>query len=504
MHLTDLYKKKFEESLDRTKEIGFIEKVSHPIVYANGLPGAKTWEVVYFNSGHMGFVTALTADYAEIMLFSNDTLPVGTQVARTDEILEVPVGEGLLGQTIDSLGRALTDGAILPIFTEKRRIDVTPLGLDHREKVKDPLETGVPLVDFLVPLGKGQRELIIGDRNIGKTTFVMQTMLSQARKGVICIYAAIGKKRQAIREVQDFMTKNGVGDKIIIIGSGSADPVAHIYVCPRTAMTIAEYFRDKGTDTLVILDDLTTHAKYYREISLISKKFPGRDSYPGDIFYAHAKLLERAGNYKLKDGRTASITCLPIAETVGGDISGYIQTNLMSITDGHVFFDLDMYKVGKRPAINHFLSVTRVGRQTQSGVRWGVSRELASFLLLHNKTERFIHFGSELNEGIKTTLTMGKNVGYFLDQSMEDILDLNVQLVAFTLIWVGHVKEDTPGTIRNFVKSTQRLYTKDTSFRSKIDSLVQSSNDFNQLLNKVGAESTLLLNSIHNSNEQSK
>ena len=493
MQLTDYYKKKFEESLNTTKEAGFIERVAHPMVYANGLPGAKTWEVVYFETGHLGFITSLSADYTEIMLFSNETIPVGTQVVRSDAILEVPVGDALLGTAIDALCRPLNSNAMLPSFTETRLIDVPPLGLDKREKVKDPLETGISMIDFLVPLGKGQRELIIGDRNIGKTTFVMQTMLSQARKGTICIYAAIGKKQQSIKQLQEFVTKHDVADKTIIIGAGASDPIGYIYIAPYTAMTLAEYFRDKGLDTVVILDDLTTHAKYYREISLISRKFPGRDSYPGDVFFAHARLLERAGNFNISENKCASISCLPVAETVGGDISGYIQTNLMSITDGHIFFDLDMYKIGKRPAINHFLSVTRVGRQTQSNVRWGINRELSSFLLLHDKTQRFIHFGAELNEGIKATLVMGKNISFFFDQSLEEILDITVQIIAFTLIWVGILKEEDEGKIKYYITTAQRLYMTDPAFKERLDTLVNSCTDFNQLLGKVSAEHKDLL-----------
>jgi F0F1-type ATP synthase alpha subunit len=263
-------------------------------------------------------------------------------------------------------------------------------------------------------------------------------------------------------------------------------------------MTIAEYFRDQGRDVLIVLDDLTTHAKFYREIALISKKFPGRDSYPGDVFYAHARLLERAGNYKLPDGKVGSITGLPVCETIGGDISGYIQTNLMSITDGHIYFDQDLYRSGKRPAINYFLSVTRVGRQTQTKVRWGINRELSSFMVLHSKTERFIHFGAEINEGIKSTLEMGKNINFFFDQSLEEILSINVQVILFTLIWTGILKEESEGKIKFYITQSQKLYDKDPSFKSMIDEIINASADFNQLLGKVSAKYKDILHILDN------
>ncbi len=478
---------KFNKYLEETGEIGFVEKVQQPIIYSSGIPTARIWEVVCFEDGSTGVITALNDELAEILMFGNTMLPVGSRVVRTGETLQVPVGDELLGSVIDSLGFSLKNGAPPTGISEKRDVDIAPFGIDRRERVKEPLETGISLVDFLIPLGKGQRELIIGDRNIGKTSFVMQAMLSQALKGTICIYAGIGKKKHSLKEIEEFFESHGILKNSIIVGASSSDPIGYIYMAPYTAMTIAEYFRDHGKDVLLVLDDLTNHAKFYREMSLVAKKFPGRDAYPGDIFYSHARLLERAGNYNIGNGKSASITCLAVAETIGGDISGYIQTNLMSITDGHIFFDLDMYKEGKRPAINYFLSVTRVGRQTQSKVRWGINRELSSFMTLRNKTEQFIHFGAELNEGIKSTLEMSKNLDFFFDQSIEEILDLNVQIVVFTLIWTGLLKEETEGKVKYYIQQAQKLYENDPVFKKMILDLIDSCADFNQLLGKISA-----------------
>lgn len=488
MSLTNIYKEKYNSCLDTTKETGFVEEVKHPVVYVNGLPKARLSELVYFESGCMGVVTSLLDNYVEIMVFSSKAVPVGTQVSRSAEILQVPVGEGLLGNVINSLGESLYENKVIVGIEEYRGIDSVPPAIDMRERVSIPLETGVSLVDFLIPLGKGQRELIIGDRNTGKTTFVLQTLMSQAKLGTICIYAAIGKKKHSIKKIEEQLEKFGLRDRVIIVGSASSDPIGYIYLTPYTAMTIAEYFRDMGKDVLLVLDDLTTHAKYYRELSLISKKFPGRDSYPGDVFYAHSRLLERAGNFKIGDKKVASITCLPIAEAIEGDITGYIQTNLMSITDGHIFFDRSIYKEGRRPAINYFLSVTRVGRQTQSRVRWGINRELSSFFYLHSKTERFIHFGAELNEGIKSTLEMGTKLDQFFDQTTEEIYPTDLQIILFVLIWSGVLREETQGKIRFYKLQAQKLYDKDPVFKDRIRKLITSCDDFNQLLGKVSAQ----------------
>jgi F-type H+-transporting ATPase subunit alpha len=246
---------------------------------------------------------------------------------------------------------------------------------------------------------------------------------------------------------------------------------------------------------LLILDDLTTHAKVYREISLIGKKFPGRGSYPGDMFFTHSRLLERAGNF-VTDKGPVSITCLPVAETVESDISGYIQTNIMSITDGHVFFDQEVFDLGRRPAINYFLSVTRVGRQTQSKLRWSINRELLSFLTLLDKTQEFVHFGAEINEGIKATLTMGSKVLNFFNQPMGLTMALNLQIVLFSLIWSGLLSIDDSTDSSVTVEKATNTYANNTNFRDKVDELVQTSDDFNVLLKNIALCSKDLIDAI--------
>jgi F-type H+-transporting ATPase subunit alpha len=275
------------------------------------------------------------------------------------------------------------------------------------------------------------------------------------------------------------------------VASSASDSLGTLYLTPYSAMTLAEYFRDTGKDTLVILDDLTTHAKYYREVSLISKKFPGREAYPGDIFYSHARLLERAGLFKIGD-KSVSITCLPVAETVEGDISGYIQTNLMSITDGHIFFDSELFKKGQKPAVNHFLSVTRVGRQTQSKLRWGVNRELVSFFTLLNKTQNFVHFGAELNEGIKSTLQMGGRLLSFFNQPIKEIVPMKIQIFFYCLVWIGVFNNDETEKMQELFLNCVRSYKSNGEFTKKIDELVVETDEFNMLLGKMSSKAAEL------------
>lgn len=488
------YRKDFKQLLGEIGETGYVEVVSHPVVYISGLPGVTPYEVVIFENGEMGWVSSLAENLVEVIVLSDSPIKNGTQVARTGELLKVPVGNELLGHSVTPLGEPIYKG-LAPQCSVFRDVDVAAPGIDAREKVREPFETGVSVVDLAIPLGKGQRELVVGDRKTGKTEFLMQTMLMSAYKGTVCIYAGIGKRKNDLKKVEKFVKDAGIASQCIIISSSSSDPLGYIYLTPYTGMTMAEFFRDQGKDVLLILDDLTTHAKFYREISLLGKRFPGRGSYPGDIFYTHSRLLERAGNFKTPKG-TVSITCLPVAETVEGDISGYIPTNIMSITDGHIFFDNAIFDVGRKPAVNYFLSVTRVGRQTQSRLRWSINRELFSFLTLLEKTQDFIHFGAEINEGIKNTISMGEKILAFFNQPMGKIIDLNVQIIMFTLIWLGIIDLVDLAAAQNTMELTAKKYREDPEFKKKIDDLVSSASDLNDLLGKVAPASTSILAQI--------
>jgi len=486
---------RFEELLQETKEIGYVGLTAYPILYIKGIPSVRMSEIVLFESGELGMVISLSEEYAEVVLFSKESVPIGTRVVRTLKPFHLDISDSYMGNFIDPTGRPYDDKIKITDIKESRYIDALPTKIDTREQVLEPLLTGVSVVDLMVPLGKGQREMVLGDRKVGKTAFLLQAMLTQAKEGTLCIYAGIGKKKMEAKMVESFVREKGIGNNFIGIFSFASDPLGLIYITPYSAMTLAEYYRDHGRNVLVIMDDMSSHAKYFREISLLNKKFPGRESYPGDIFYTHARLFERAGNFKFPEG-PRSITCLGVAETVSGDISGYIQTNLMSITDGHIFFDVDTFEEGRRPAINTFLSVTRVGRQTQTRLRWGVNRELTTFLTLLEKTKKFSHFGGELNEGIRATLDMGQRINSFFTQAMKSTYSLNVQIVFYALIWVGTFNNYDKEQIRNLMQRMEEKYQADEGFRSQVDGIISSSAEFNQLLGEIGSKAKTLVSAI--------
>lgn len=472
--------KKFNDYLTETGEIGYARKVVNVIVYADGLPTAHPGEVVIFEGGQIGQVTSLKQDLVEILTFSKKIVKTGERVARTGRLNTVPVGNELLGKIITPLGNLISTND--PVKAQEiRPIDILPAGIMTRRMIKKQLDTGVGIVDLMVPIGQGQRQLVIGDRKTGKTNFLLQTIVSAARQNNICIYSAIGKKKIDIKRVEQYLESNGVLDKCIIVGSTSQDPAGEIFLTPYTAMTIAEYFRDKGQNTLVIMDDLLNHAKFYRELSLIANKFPGRNSYPGDIFYIHARLMERAGNYLVNNAEVA-ITCIPVVESSQGDFSGYIQTNVMSMTDGHIYFDSNLFSEGRRPAVNPFLSVTRVGKQTQSSSKRSINRELLSFMTLFEKLRNYSHFGAELTDSVKITLNTGTKLLSIFDQDPNSIVPGNVQAIVLTLIWGGSIKETDSKKILEYRNRLVSLYSTDPAYKKQVDDAINSTNTFNDLL----------------------
>lgn len=478
----------FNSFLEKSNEVGYVETANQYIIGVKGLPSVKPKEVVLFENGTMGHVVSLSEDLVEVASLSRDKVTIGERVCMTNSQIELAVGDHLLGALIDPLGNSMYNTTWETIADEYRIIDPKPAGIEKRVKINQYFETGVAIVDMLIPLGKGQRELIIGDRKTGKTEFILQVILNQTKKGTICIYAAIGKNATDIRKVEKFIELNHIKEKCVIVGSYSSDPSSIISITPYAAMTVSEYFMEKGNDVLLILDDMTDHAKYYREMSLTAKKFPGRSSYPADIFYAHSRLLERSGVFKTQKGVYA-LTCLPVAETVESDITGYIQTNLMSITDGHIFFDYDYFLKGRRPAINYLLSVTRVGRQTQSKLKWSISRELSVFLTLLEKTQSFVHFGAEINEGIKSTLAMGdKIVNNFFNQPTDRIIETDLQIIIFSLIWSQTFKNEDE-IERRTQKIINRYYT-DPEYRNKAKEVIKSCDDLNKLLGVINSDQT--------------
>ncbi|MEK7526184.1 MAG: F0F1 ATP synthase subunit alpha [Patescibacteria group bacterium] len=473
--------KDYKTYLDTIGEIGVVEEIIHAIIHVKGLPGTQTHEIIVFEDGQVGYALSLAENFVEVLLLSQDGIKVGSAATRTNEFLEVEVGDFLLGKNIDPLG-ASNDGPVNPTnaASEKRRIDISPPGILEREVINEALETGITLVDLTIPLGKGQRELVIGDRKTGKTAFLESLVVHQARRGTVCIYATMGRRAQEVKRFEQYLRNKKVIDNVVIVSTTSPEAAGLIFITPYTAMTIAEYFRDKGKDVLVIFDDLTSHAKYYREISLLARRFPGRSSYPGDIFYIHARLLERGGKFK-----KGSITCLPIAESVLGDLSGYIQTNLMAMTDGHIFFDSDFYNQGRRPAINPFLSVTRVGRQAQTDLVRDLSREISSFMVYYRKMQEFIHFGAELNEQVRQTLAMGDRLVAFFDQPSGGGMGINISIILTGFLWANFWRDEEIPTMKAQVIKFYDYYHANADYAKKTDQIIAQSPDFQTLVNTV-------------------
>lgn len=483
----------FNKFLGDTGEVGYVDAYDHPIIRVRGLPNAKPKEVVLFENGGIGQIDTLDDMVLTIVSFSHKPPLLNERVVRTNQTMEVGVGKNLLGKVVDPLGNNLYTQMEKLVPEEYRDIDPNPPGIEKRVKINQFFETGVAIVDMMVPLGKGQRELLIGNRKTGKTDFLLQTMLNQAKNGVICIYAGIGKTATDIKKIEEFFDTNKIRQNCIIVASYASDPPALVYLTPLTAMTITDYFMENGHDALLILDDLTDHAKYYRELALIAGKFPGRASYPADIFHTHAKLLERAGYFKTAKGINA-ITCLPVAETIQGDITGYIQTNLMSITDGHIFFDEDLFIQGIRPAVNYFLSVTRVGRQTQDKLKWSVGRELTNFLTLLEKTQSFVHFGAEINEGIKATLAMGEKLIYGLfNQRASKVMEVNLQIVLFALIWSQILNAKSTEQLRIRCQQIADRYHTDAKYKKTVDDIIASCDSLNKLLGHISIKQSELI-----------
>jgi F-type H+-transporting ATPase subunit alpha len=364
---------------------------------------------------------------------------------------------------------------------------VKPPSISLRKPIELQLETGVGLVDMVIPLGKGQRELVIGDRKTGKSEFLLQTIVSQALRGSVCIYAMIGQKQLDILKLEDYFTSKGIRNSTIIVASSSSEPSGLIFLTPYTAMSVAEYFRDQGMDVLLILDDMTTHARTYREISLLARRFPGRSSYPGDIFNIHAKLIERAGNFT-----KGSITCFPVAESILGDLSGYVQTNLMSMTDGHIFFDIELYNQGKRPAVNPFLSVTRVGHQTQDSLHRDLSQVISNFLVMYEKMKQFMHFGAEVGESSRTTLALGARLDAFLNQGTDTVLSVELNTFMIGLIWAGVWNENETHELKKEFGRYISYYQKEKTYRMKVAELLKNCKQFSDVVTAIKRDTSLV------------
>ncbi|HDX3458811.1 TPA: F0F1 ATP synthase subunit alpha [Campylobacter jejuni] len=415
------------------EETGKIISVADGVAKVYGLKNIMAGEMVEFENGDKGMALNLEESSVGIVIFGKgEGLKEGASVKRLKKLLKVPVGEALIGRVVNALGEPIDAKGVINA-NEYRFVEEKAKGIMARKSVHEPLHTGIKAIDALVPIGRGQRELIIGDRQTGKTTVAVDTIISQRGQGVICIYVAIGQKQSTVAQVVKRLEEHGAMEYTIVVNAGASDPAALQYLAPYTGVTMGEFFRDNAKHALIVYDDLSKHAVAYREMSLILRRPPGREAYPGDVFYLHSRLLERAS--KLNDELGAgSLTALPIIETQAGDVSAYIPTNVISITDGQIFLETDLFNSGIRPAINVGLSVSRVGGAAQIKATKQVSGTLRLDLAQYRELQAFAQFASDLDEASRKQLERGQRMVELLKQPPYSPLSVEKQVV---LIFAG-------------------------------------------------------------------
>ncbi len=454
--ISELIRKQIEEFEASVKldETGIVIKVGDGVARVYGLENVEYGEVVEFEDGTEGVAFNLEEDNVGVVLLGEGRgIVEGSKAKRTGRILDMPVGDGLIGRVLDPLGRPI-DGKGDVEYVERRAVERIAPGLVTRKPVHEPLQTGIKAIDALIPIGRGQRELIIGDRQTGKTTIAIDTILNQKREGVICVYCAVGQKRSTVAQTIQLLKEHGAMDYTIVISATSSDPAALQYLAPFSAVTVAEYFRDTGRAALIIYDDLSKQAVAYREMSLLLRRPPGREAYPGDVFYLHSRLLERAA--KLNDQLGAgSLTALPIIETKAGDISAYIPTNVISITDGQIFLETDLFYKGQRPAISVGLSVSRVGGAAQIKAMKQVAGKLRLELARYRELEAFAQFASDLDPATRAQLERGRRMMELLKQPPYNPIPVEKQIVAFFAAINGYL-DDIP--VEAVTKFERELY----------------------------------------------
>lgn len=466
------------------KEIGDIGKVTAsrgPIITVEGLHDATVGEGVSFEHDAHGMILSVGENEVSVLSFSTSPLHGGELAARTGKPLLISAGEGMLGHTFNALGYTLDHRREKSWQTEALPIDVRPKDIASRKRVSRMMVTGIAAVDIMVPLGLGQRELILGDRRTGKTHFILKTLAAQVHEDHVGILALIGKTKTEVRQIVAKLQEMDIFDHCVVIAACADDGPGQITIAPFTAMAVAEYFRDQGKDSIVIFDDLTTHAQAYREVALRSDRFPGREAYPGDIFYLHARLLERAGNFHF-DHKDVSITCLPVAHAPNGEMTGYIQTNLMSMTDGHLYFDTDLFFAGQRPAVNLFLSVSRVGRQTQTPLFRDIHGEVSRLLKKNQEAQRFLRFGPEMTEQVRDVVERSSAMDRIFRQVGTALIPLPVTAVLIAWIWTGRSAD------QDMCSKIIEAYTSHPTKKRFLDDMVSGSKTLMELVKRVNRE----------------
>ena len=442
--ISKIIKQQIKSYSTRTEqdEIGYVISVGDGISKVHGLDKCKANELLEFANGSFGMALNLEESLVSCVLLGTDVgISEGSIVKRTGRVVSVPVGEQLIGRVVNALGQPIDAGG--PIESERfDPIERRAYGIIERKSVSVPLQTGIKAIDSMIPIGRGQRELIIGDRQTGKTVIATDTIINQKGKNVICIYVAIGQKQSTVTNVVDTLYKNGAMDYTIVVAATASDPAPLQYIAPYAGCTMGEYFMDQGKDVLIVYDDLSKHAVAYRALSLLIRRPPGREAYPGDVFYLHSRLLERAARLAPEYGG-GSLTALPIIETQAGDVSAYIPTNVISITDGQIFLESELFHSGVRPAVNPGISVSRVGGNAQIKAMKKVSGTLKLLYSQYRELQGFAQFGSDLDADTKARLEQGQRIVEVLKQGRNSPIAVELQ-VAIIFAVVNNMLKDIP------------------------------------------------------------
>lgn len=449
--ITDIIQRQltgFEAKME-VAETGTVLTMSDGVAKIYGLDNVQMGELIDFGQGVMGLVLNLEESSVGAAILGDETLVLeGSTVKRTGKIFEVPVGESLLGRVVNALGIPI-DGGEAVDMTHSRKVEIKAPGIVDRQPVGEPLQTGIKAIDAMIPIGRGQRELIIGDRQTGKTAVAIDTIINQKGKGVYCFYVAIGQKQSTVAQIVDRLTREGAMEYTTIIAATAANQAPLQFIAPYAGVTMAEYFRDSGRHALIVYDDLTKQAQAYRQLSLLLRRPPGREAFPGDVFYVHSRLLERAAKMSEAKGG-GSLTALPIIETQAGDVSAYIPTNVISITDGQIFLEADLFNSGQRPAVNVGLSVSRVGGNAQTKAMKKVAGTLRLDLAQYREKAAFAQFGSDLDAATQKQLARGSRLMEILKQGQYTPFEMEEQVVGIYAANKGALDSIAKDKVKDF------------------------------------------------------
>ena len=440
---------KYYDNAIKQNETGTVLMVGDGIARASGLINCMAGELLEFEDGSFGMAQNLEENSVSIVLFGDDSgIGEGQTVKRTGKVVSVPVGEAMIGRVVNALGQPI-DGAGPVVTSEYRAIESPAPGSCERQGVNQPLQTGIKAIDSMVPIGRGQRELIIGDRQTGKTTLAADTIINQKGKDVICIYVAIGQKRSTVSSLVETLTRNGAMDYTIVVAATASEASPLQYIAPYSGCAMGEYFMYKGKDVLIIYDDLSKHAVAYRALSLLIRRPPGREAYPGDVFYLHSRLLERAARLDEAHGG-GSLTALPIIETQAGDVSAYIPTNVISITDGQIFLETELFHSGVMPAVNPGISVSRVGGNAQIKAMKKVAGTLKLIYSQYRELQSFAQFGSDLDADTKARLEQGARIVEVLKQNQNAPVPVEKQVAILYAVTKGILSRVATEDVRSY------------------------------------------------------